>query len=108
MNKSFFLELHYISHLLFHCRSVKRQTGHHHLGAEHSQLQDGSAHLMCVSQVLACERYSLCLQACEKDMRLINCFIEQKKSIRFHDRFAQAHLVTSGSHWAVRLGHSRA
>lgn len=28
------LESH-ISHLLFHCHSARRQTGHHHLGAEH-------------------------------------------------------------------------
>lgn len=51
-------------YLLFHCRSVRHQTGHHHLVPGRWQSQGGSAHLMYGSPKPACERCSLSPQAC--------------------------------------------
>lgn len=56
-----------ISHLLFHYHNVRRQTGHHHLGAEHWQSQGDFVHQTCVSPEPAGAHCSLFPLVCEEE-----------------------------------------
>ena len=88
------------AYLLCHYHNEKHQTGHPHLEAGQKQSTDGSVHHWCGYQGWDGEPSSLCLQAYIKERSIVrnypNC--HEKKN----------YLVTSGSHWAVSEGHSRA